>query len=103
MLRFAIGFLMMATSVSAQNRLSQEELNLQMCGESNFNFDSSLNKCSYCAHGLKYNQNNTCVGTPDVIGKCFGEDHYHAATQECHKCALGSAFNETSRQCEKTS
>lgn len=58
--------------------------------------------CIYCAHGLTYDPTTLqCKGTPNVIGKCFGEDHYHARTQECMYCAKGYHFNESSRKCEK--
>lgn len=104
MLKFTIVFLIIATPVvtpvAAQKGQSQDELNSRMCGGANFQFDSRLNRCSYCAHGLEYDANQKCRGIPDVIGKCFGDHHYHAATQECHFCAFGHAFNETSRQCE---
>jgi hypothetical protein len=101
MLKFTISFLMMITAVCAQKGLSQDEINLRMCGEVNFNFNRELKNCSYCAHGLKYDQTRKCVGTPDVLGKCYGDHHYHAATQECMFCAKEATFDETSRTCEK--
>ena len=100
MQKFAIVFLMMAASATAQTVLSQDEVNRKKCGKPNFHFNPNLKNCSYCAHGLEYDNTHTCVGTPDVIGKCFGEHHYHALTQECHFCSLGYTFNETSRLCE---
>jgi hypothetical protein len=99
MLKYTIPFLMIITAVCAQKNVSQDEINLRMCGEANYSFDESSKECVYCAHGLKYNEKQKCVGTPDVLGKCYGDHHYHAATQECMFCALGYTFNETSRQC----
>lgn len=72
------------------------------CRLENHRFDPESFTCIYCAHGLTYDRETLqCKGTPDVIGKCFGEDHYHARTQECMYCAKGYHFKESSRKCEK--
>ncbi|OJW47566.1 MAG: hypothetical protein BGO67_04260 [Alphaproteobacteria bacterium 41-28] len=100
MLKFLFPFLMMVGSAYAHKCASPDELNLKMCGTPHKCFDEPSKECIYCAHGLHTNADGKCVGTPDVLGKCYGEDHYHAATQECMVCALKHAFNETSRKCE---
>lgn len=102
MLRFTTLFLIFTTVAWAQGTRSQEAASLKMCGESKARFDQALNECIYCANGFKYNDALKCVGTPDVLGKCIGNDHYHAATNECMFCATGYTFNEKSRTCEIT-
>ncbi len=76
------------------------EMNLEMCRSMEHRFDPATNQCVYCAHGLQYvKELSVCKGTPDAIGKCYGDDHYHAATQECMYCAKGYTFNEDIRAC----
>ncbi len=101
MLKFTLFFLVMITAAYAQKGVSPSEVNLQMCGEANYRFDDRSKECIYCAHGLKYDKNQKCVGIPDVLGKCFANHYYQAKTQECTFCALGNIFNKTSRKCEK--
>ena len=105
MLKFIAVFLMLPTVVWGQNAQSQESINLQMCGAKQYRFNEFSKECIYCAHGFKYDANLKCVGTPDVLGKCYGgysePHHYHAATNECMFCANGYVFSETSRVCEQ--
>ena len=101
MWKWTVPFFMTITAVGAQESLLQEELSLFMCGEASYRFDGSSKECVYCAHGLHYDGDQKCVGTPDLLGKCKAGHHYHAATQECMFCAQGFAFNQTSRGCEK--
>lgn len=98
MFRFATVFILFITAVTAEEL--QHEGSLEMCRSLNHRFDTSLDECIYCAHGLTFDsEKSQCVGTPDVIGKCYGEDHYHAATQECMYCAKGHDFDEGMRIC----
>lgn len=78
----------------------EKEMSLDMCRSIDHRFDPDAHECVYCAHGLQYNLNtSTCTGTPDVIGKCFGKDHYHANTKECMYCAKDYVFDEDIREC----
>ena len=98
MLKYLAILLVMVAPIWAQN--NQEKINLDLCGSSDYRFDQASHECIYCAHGLHYDKDLKCVGTPDVLGKCYGDHHYHAATEECMFCAKGYGFNETSRTCE---
>lgn len=96
----SIGMKAQAAFQSEAEKIYEEEMSLEMCGSLAHRFDSSLNECIYCAHGLTYNPKSLkCTGTSDVLGKCFGKDHYHAKTQECMYCAKGYKFNEDLREC----
>lgn len=78
----------------------EKEMSLDMCRSLNHRFDSDSHACVYCAHGLHYDlESLKCMGTPDVIGKCFGEDHYHASTKECMYCGKEYIFDEDIREC----
>ncbi|MBS0271817.1 MAG: hypothetical protein JSR85_04140 [Proteobacteria bacterium] len=101
MLKFIIPFFMTMSVAWGQENTAQEKLNLLMCDASEYRFDEVTLECIYCAHGLQYDDKQKCVGTPNVLGKCNANHHYHAATQECMFCAQGYAFNEISRSCEK--
>ncbi len=101
MLKIISFSLILTTTTYVHASQSQEEINQKMCGSTEYRFDSFSKECIYCAHGLKYDDNLKCIGTPDVLGKCYADHHYHAATQECMFCALGYNFNETSRKCGK--
>lgn len=100
MLKFIIPLFMTMTIAWAQEKSVSEELNLLMCGESEYRFDETSKECIYCAHGLQYDKTQKCIGIPDVLGKCNSNHHYHAATQECMFCAQSYMFNEVSRKCE---
>lgn len=99
MLKFAAVIAMMSTAW-AQGNQPPEKVNLDMCGSSDYRFDLASKECVYCAHGLHYTEDLKCIGTPNVLGKCYGGHHYHAATEECMFCAKGYGFNEKSRRCE---
>lgn len=78
----------------------EKEMSLDMCRSLNHRFDSNSHACVYCAHGLHYDlESSICTGTPDVIGKCFGNDHYRAGTKECVYCAKEYVFDEDIREC----
>ena len=102
-----IVFFILYSGVNAQgghqseaDKFYEEEMSLDMCRSLDHRFDSAVSECVYCAQGLHYDQDKSqCVGTPDVLGKCFGNDHYHAKTQECMYCALGYSFHEDIREC----
>ena len=106
-LKFTIAILILCTGVKAQNSLPavaekvyEEEMSLEMCGSLGRRYDVGSNACIYCAHGFTYDpKKSKCTGIPDVLGKCFGEHHYHAKTQECMYCAKGYKFNEDFKEC----
>ena len=106
-LKLTIAFLMLCGGAKAENTLQadaqkiyEEDMSLEMCGSLGRRYDAGSNACIYCAHGLTYEPNKLkCTGIPNVLGKCFGEDHYHAKTQECMYCAKGYKFNEDVREC----
>lgn len=106
-LKFLSILLIIGTMANAQSPLQsdaeknyEEEMSLEMCRSLDHRFESDSNECIYCAHGLSYNlETLQCVGTPDVIGKCFGDDHYHAKTQECMYCAQKYIFNDDIKGC----
>lgn len=78
----------------------EREMSLDLCRSLEHRFETTSHACVYCAHGLHYEgMPPQCIGTPDVIGKCYGDDHYHAQTQECMYCGKGYAFNEDIREC----
>ena len=81
-------------------KIYEKEMSLDMCRSIDHRFDSDSHECVYCFDGFHYDLNtSTCMGTPDVLGKCFGEDHYHANTKECMYCAKDYVFNEDIREC----
>jgi hypothetical protein len=108
-LKISAFILMLSTVAKAESPTTadgdttyEEEMSLQMCRSVEHRFDSASNECMYCAQGLKYDaQKVQCTGTSNVIGKCFGEDHYHAETKECMYCASGYVFNDDTdiREC----
>lgn len=104
MLRFLAVFLVMMGATWAEgNDQSQEYINLDMCHSVDHQFDSITKECIYCAQGLVYNKEKArCEGNLSILGKCFGEDHYHAATQECMYCAKHYIFSEDLRMCVET-
>lgn len=78
----------------------EKEMSLDMCRSLDHRFDPDSHACVYCAHGFHYDlESSQCVGTPDVIGKCFGKDHYHATTEECMYCGKDYVFHEDIREC----
>lgn len=101
MLKVFCLFCMMIGVAMAQNEVMVEFLSFDMCQSPDHRFDEVSKECIYCAHGTKYNPGSVqCEGMLSWLGKCFGEDHYHAATKECMYCAEGYAFSEETRQCE---
>jgi len=106
-LKTTIVSLILCTGVSADDKLQpeadlnyEEEMSIALCSSVEHRFDPQANACVYCAHGLHYAPHTSqCIGTPDVLGKCYGEHHYHAKTQECMYCAEGYLFHEDIREC----
>ncbi|MBA3813168.1 MAG: hypothetical protein H0X26_01540 [Alphaproteobacteria bacterium] len=106
----SVFILMLNTALKAESTLNteaekayEEEMSLAMCHSADHRFASHSNACVYCAQGLHYDQSKShCTGTPNVLGKCYGKDHYHAKTQECMYCASGYVFNEDEdiRECD---
>lgn len=78
------------------------ELNRFMCRSEAHHFDVLSKECKYCAIGMEYSQKGKCEGYPSLLGKCYGSDHYHAATLECMYCANSFVFDEDLRQCVET-
>ena len=102
MLKFATVFLIMTTALWAQDAQTPEQVTLKMCGRLDHRYDELSHECIYCAHGFLFdNKTATCKGTPDVIGKCNANDHYHAATNECMYCVVGYVFDEKLRGYQK--
>ena len=102
MLKFASVFLMMSTTLGAIGVQASERVNLKMCGRLDHRYDELSHECIYCAHGFLFdNKTAKCQGTPDVIGKCNANDHYHASTNECMYCVEGYVFDEKLRGCQK--
>ena len=109
MLKF-IPFLMilfvMNTTIAGAKSVSelQAEVNLDMCRSTEHQFSFDLANCTYCAQGLHLNEaTSKCDGSLNVIGKCYGDDHFHAATQQCMYCAKGYVFNEEIKSCIEVS
>lgn len=101
MRKFICLFYMLMGTVWAQNDGRVESLSFDMCQSSDHRFDESSMECIYCAQGTRYNPETIqCEGPLSWLGKCFGEDHYHAATKECMYCAAGHVFDEETRRCE---
>ena len=85
------------------NKAYEEDMIMTLCHSADHRFDSLANSCVYCAQGFQYDRNSSrCIGTPNILGKCYGEDHYRAKTQECVYCVSGYVFNEDPdiRECE---
>lgn len=109
-LKIAIVVLMLSTIVKAENGSSKEadkayedDMLMSLCRSPEHRFDDRLNSCVYCAQGFRYDRSSArCMGTPNILGKCYGEDHYRAKTQECVYCVNGYVFNEDPdiRECE---
>ena len=108
-LKISVFILMLHAVVKAENmpgadveKAYDEEMSLVMCHSANHRFVSLSNACVYCAQGLHYDRSKSqCLGTLNLLGKCYGEDHYHAKTRECTYCASGFVFNEDAdiREC----
>lgn len=95
MIKYMINFLMIILSIGVTPVESSTPCRLKT-----HRFNAQLNECIYCAQGLKYDDDTLkCLGISDTIGKCVGDDHYHAATQECMYCATGYTFNNQLRIC----
>lgn len=85
------------------NKSYEDDMIMTLCRSAEHRFDSQSNSCVYCAQRFRYDSSaNRCVGTPNILGKCYGEDHYRAKKQECVYCVNGYVFNEDPdiRECE---
>jgi len=109
-LNISLVLLILSTIVKAESKSAadvkkvyEEDMLTTMCRSPDHHFDPHAHICSYCAKGFRYDRHiSRCSGTPNILGKCYGQDHYRARTKECVYCESGYVFNEHAdiRTCE---